>query len=361
MKKVLVFLRSIMTTVAIVSLLLLIAASFSDRISPLSTVLSAYLGLFFPFLLIWNIILLVLWLFFQKWKQVAMSVVGLLICSLAIYTYFPIHRQTKVVPQNCIKVLTYNVMEFEWHKQHTEKKPNKILQYVVEQNPDIVCFQEFMLAYDKNYLTTDDVMHALEHFSYHHIDTESKIAVFSKFPIVEAQKIPVETELTNGAFMVELNVNWRSVMLINSHLESNKISDDERVKFSDMTKDPNAHKVKRFFENTLFNRMTPAFKWRAKQADVIAEVIKNSKDTYVIVCGDFNDTPISYARHKIKGDLVDSFNESGSGMGITFNAHHFYFRIDYIFHSSNMKSYNTTVGKLPNSDHYPLVTYLQMN
>jgi endonuclease/exonuclease/phosphatase family metal-dependent hydrolase len=141
-------------------------------------------------------------------------------------------------------------------------------------------------------------------------------------------------------------------------LESTKIAEDERSDYYNLTKEPDTQKLEAF-THTMFQRLTPAFKLRAKQADMISEVIKESKNPYIIVCGDFNDTPISYARHKIKVYLTDAFVESGSGMGITYNKHRFLFRIDYIFHSANMKAYNSTVGKLKNSDHYPVWTYLQ--
>jgi endonuclease/exonuclease/phosphatase family metal-dependent hydrolase len=98
---------------------------------------------------------------------------------------------------------------------------------------------------------------------------------------------------------------------------------------------------------------------RANQAHVIDREIRESRNPYIVVCGDFNDTPISYAYRTIKGDLEDAFVESGSGMGISFNRYRFLFRIDYILHSKNMKAYNCTVGKLKVSDHYPVCTYLQ--
>ena len=355
MKQVLAFLRGIMTTVAVVSLLVLIIASFSDLISPVRLIVPAYLGLFFPFILTWNVVLLLGWLFFQKWKQVAMTLGTFLICWGAIHTYFPVHAKTKEVPEDCIKVLTYNVMSFDWME-----KPSRILEYVVEQDPDIVCIQEFAWSPDARHLTKADVTKALKKLPYSHIEPDNHIAVFSKFPIVSTKKIPIKSEAGNGSFIAELDVHGKTVILINNHLESNKIAEDERTAFRDMTVDPDAHKLKRFFSQTLFNRMTPAFKWRAKQANDISEVINTMQNPYIIVCGDFNDTPISYTPHKMKGDLNDSFVESGSGIGITFNKYRFLFRIDYIFHSENIKSYNTSVGKLRNSDHYPLTTYLQL-
>jgi len=99
---------------------------------------------------------------------------------------------------------------------------------------------------------------------------------------------------------------------------------------------------------------------RANQADKVAEEIDKIEADYVIVCGDFNDTPISYAHRKIQGSFADSFAESGRGMGVSYNRNMFWFRIDHILHSQNMKSYNCVVDKIRLSDHYPMWCYIEM-
>jgi endonuclease/exonuclease/phosphatase family metal-dependent hydrolase len=216
-----------------------------------------------------------------------------------------------------------------------------------------VCFQEFALSHE---LTEPVLRDALKAMPYFH-QLPYYFAIFSKYPILSIKKIPIESEY-NGAFVAELDINGRKVTLINSHLESNRISPDEQVGYYDLTKEPSTQKLEAF-THLMYQRLNPAFKKRAEQANIISNVIRESKNPYIIVCGDFNDTPISYARHTIKGDLVDAFVESGSGMGISFNTNRFLFRIDYILHSKNMKAYNCTVGKLRTSDHYPVWTYLQ--
>jgi endonuclease/exonuclease/phosphatase family metal-dependent hydrolase len=362
------FLWQIPITIAYISLIILLIAAFSDRISPFSNQYIPFFGLFFPFILAFNVLFLLFWLIFKKWVQVIVTISVLLICWGSIHAYFPFHSRTEAIPENCIKILTYNVMRFDYTKKHTKENPNPIIQYVIDQDPDIVCFQEFGTAEtSKKELTMSDVIKAFTQTPYYHIESLKYpyasyvfgLAVFSKYPILSTQKLPIKSDY-NGSFVVELDINGRKTTLINNHLESNKIAADERSDYYNLTKEPDTQKLEAF-THTMFQRLTPAFKLRAGQADLIAEVIKENKNPYVIVCGDFNDTPISYARYKIKGDLKDSFVESGSGMGITYNRHRFLFRIDYIFHSKNIKAYNCTVGNLKDSDHYPVWTYLQFN
>ena len=47
-------------------------------------------------------------------------------------------------------------------------------------------------------------------------------------------------------------------------------------------------------------------------------------------------------------------------VGVTYNENFFWFRIDNILHSANMKPINCTVDKVRYSDHYPLWCYLQL-
>jgi len=197
---------------------------------------------------------------------------------------------------------------------------------------------------------------------YHSLNFPNKneifgLAIFSRFPILSSRKVPYESSY-NGSFITELDVNGKNVTLINNHLESNKLSEEERNNYYQMTKEMDTQSIDAFTQ-TLTKRLTPAFKERATQAQIISDIIKNEENPYIIVCGDFNDTPISYARHKIKGNLRDAFVDSGFGLGITYNKYRFLFRIDYIMHSENIKSYNCEVGDLKNSDHYPLWCYLQ--
>ena len=80
-----------------------------------------------------------------------------------------------------------------------------------------------------------------------------------------------------------------------------------------------------------------------------------------MVCGDFNDTPTSFAYHRISEHLQDSFIESGKGMGNSYNSNSLPpIRIDYILHDKRYKSALFEVDKLPYSDHFPVSTYLSL-
>lgn len=96
--------------------------------------------------------------------------------------------------------------------------------------------------------------------------------------------------------------------------------------------------------------MKHAFLMRSKQVDAIKEFIDKSPYK-VIVCGDFNDSPTSYAYRTISGNLKDAFMEAGSGLGRTYVGPMPSLRIDYILGDESFTFYNYYAKSFPFSDH----------
>jgi endonuclease/exonuclease/phosphatase (EEP) superfamily protein YafD len=222
------FLWFVLQALNAMALIVLLAAAFSDCISPLRFAFFSYLGLFFPFILVGNLMVLLVWLIFKQWKMVLLNLLVILACSVSIHTYFPLHRKTKEIPENAIKILTYNVMRFEWIKRTKSNQSNKILQYIQECDADIVCIQEYGATKNKSdqYLSQADILKAMKKYPYHYIHpldfpfNKSQIyglAIFSKFPIMSSKEIVYDSEI-NGSFQTELDIHGKKVTLINNHL-----------------------------------------------------------------------------------------------------------------------------------------------
>ena len=156
----------------------------------------------------------------------------------------------------------------------------------------------------------------------------SQLACYSKFPILSARMLDYRSNY-NGSMVYENKIGKDTVLLINNHLESNKLTREDKVVYEDMLKDPKAGKVKSGVRQ-LVNKLAEASAIRSAQARTIAQEIAHSPYPSVIVCGDFNDSPISYAHRVISQDMDDAFTESGCGLGISYNQNKFYFRIDNI-------------------------------
>ena len=360
---------SFLTALIVILALLLVGCAYSDHLSPEKNVLFAYAGLIFPFVLLLNIFLCIYWIIAKKWLLFFLLLAALAICWKPVSIFCPLHVKTNDLPQNdLVKVLSYNVMSFAY-KDHTKESPNSIIQYIAESEADIVCLQEYMVSAGPNLMSSHDVAKALPMYPYiaeiffsspHHKKVRYGLALLSKFPIVSSEKISFPST-ENGSAIHELDIHGKRVTIVNNHLESFRLTAEDRSKYSDIISNIRFEMLDEF-RGVVQQKLGQAFRIRAKQAERLAEEIRKSGRSYTIVCGDLNDTPISYTRRTIQGLLKDAYTETGMGLGISYNKNFFYFRIDHIFHSSNMDAYHCRVdSRIKLSDHYPIYCYLKLN
>src|SRR5512147_1753576 len=102
---------------------------------------------------------------------------------------------------------------------------------------------------------------------------------------------------------------------------------------------------------SIFAKLKKAFIIRAQQVDVMKRSIAESPYP-VILCGDFNDTPVSYTYHEMTQRLKDSFKKAGKGIfGNTFAGNFPSFRIDYILFDGTFRAYDYQKYKVELSEH----------
>ena len=332
-------------------------------ISPVKFLFPAYFGLAFPVILLLNILFLVFWMIRRKWYFV-ISLTALLISYPNVHNTFPLNRK-KEVPENSIKVLSYNVHLFNFY---TPAAKNKIVDYLVSSDADIICLQEFGYSTDleKSHLKKSEILDKLsKKYPYHHIDLAQLkksrsygVATFSKFPIQKKGKIEYNSKF-NATIYSDMKIHGKTVRVFNCHLESNQLTENDKVLIQNLGEEYKNDRINEVVDQ-LSQKLDRSYKLRAKQADIIAEKIAET-NLPIILCGDFNDVPVSYAYAKIKGDrLSDAFVKSGCGYGHTFNEKRFWFRIDYIMHSSEFSAFQFNVDKVDHSDHFPVMCYLKL-
>jgi endonuclease/exonuclease/phosphatase family metal-dependent hydrolase len=105
--------------------------------------------------------------------------------------------------------------------------------------------------------------------------------------------------------------------------------------------------------------MKIAYIRRAIQVETVSGVIKSSPYP-VVLCGDFNDTPVSYCYRLIDKQLDDTFVKKGKGIGQTHAQMLPLLRLDYIFHSNSMQTIEHKTIDKDYSDHFPVVTRIQL-
>jgi len=150
------------------------------------------------------------------------------------------------------------------------------------------------------------------------------------------------------------------LVVINNHLESNKIVESDVETYHQMVDDPNRENVSSGMRK-LLKKLAKATSIRSQQTDILTEKLRELKGKKILLCGDLNDSPISYTHHQINKELKDAFAESGNGIGVSYNKNRFYFRIDHIFFSENLSAYECKVDNtIAASDHYPISCYISL-
>lgn len=338
---------------------LLLLAAYSPHFAPQQHPLIACMGLTFPVFLFINLCFFFFWLI-VRYKLSLVPLIGFLLCASQIGTYMPLNFQTRTLPEEHIKFLSYNVMNFN-SMQKTEGE-NKIVNYIRESGADIVCLQEAGAASNRKYLTQENINDALKAYPYKSLHKVGKnkgdgMTCYSKYPILRAKVIDYGSRF-NGSVLYEIKIGNDTVTIINNHLESNGLSHEEREMYESLINSPEKDQFKKE-ARTLLGKFKNAAITRSAQAEVVAREIAASPHKQLIVCGDFNDSPISNAHRVISEGLDDAFAQSGCGLGISFNRNKFYFRIDNILISKNLKSYNCIVDRsIKESDHYPIWCYI---
>lgn len=337
---------------------MLVLCAYSPYLHPQVYPVASCLGLAFPIFLVLNLLFLLFWLF-VKWRYALLTIVGLLVCYLSLRSYLPLNFSGREVPEGSIKLLSYNVMGFDGMKK--SEGTNPVLTYLAGSGADIICMQEYCTSTRKDLLTAQDVRNALKAYPYYSVQSYGgqsvQLACYSKFPILSVKPVPYKSA-TNGSVAYTLKVGGDTLLLVNNHLESNKLTREDRGLYEDMIDNPNAEKVKSGL-HLFLEKLGTADSIRSAQADSVAKLVAASPYPDVVVCGDFNDVSISYAHRVLTEHLRDAFTETGCGLGISYNQNKFFFRIDHILLSPSLKAARCTVDDtIRESDHYPIWCYI---
>lgn len=357
MRKLKHFTSRLLLGANIASVAVMMLLGYSDRISPVAHPMAVVLGLVFPFILIFNLLFLIFWLVFKP-KYALVSIVGLLICFQPVRTYAPLNIQ-RDPPADAMKVLSYNVCLFGLvHDDKTQT--DKMLQYLANSKADLLCLQEAS-SYGDAVEKVDKQLGA----KYQYCDTvyrkgDDILRIYSRHPIVGKQKLlPSSNSASAAAF--HLLVGGDTLTVVNCHLQSIGLSLAEKNAVSSMVHGEMERDSAREESRYLVRKLCDAAQKRALQADDIADYLASlPADRSILVCGDFNDGPISYTHHTIGRRLTDCFVASGNGLGISFHTSPFYVRIDNIMCSSDWEPVACKIDKkMSVSDHYPVICWIK--
>ena len=340
--------------------ILLVISSISVYISPEKAWIFAFLGLAFPYILIVNIAFLIFWISLKR-KYFIISLIVILLSwnNLTKFIQFNNHRKISAGERNIVKLLSFNVRLFNYYNWLKLKTAHQdILSFIKNEHAGIICLQEFFTL--NNTLFSEDSIRNLlgttpfSYIQYTNSPDDKKgsgIATFSHFPIVNRGKVEFGNS-PNISIYSDIKIEDDTIRVYNCHLQSTRLEKDKYNFLDSLLFNYNTKHLDDI--KNISHRLKDAYIKRARQVTILSNHIKTSPYP-VLLCGDFNDTPVSFAYHKLRDSMKDAFLESGRGIGNTYFGNFPSFRIDYIMHNKSIVSYNFRTQRVKLSDHYPIV------
>ncbi len=345
----------------LVSFLLLMAYT-APYIDPNRIPIVAFIGLIYPIAVIMNMVFLLVWgLLKSKWFFLSTTI---LLIGVPFHTkVFSIDLSTNEIPKNAntLKVMSYNVRLFGYFDDSrigANKTKNQILNLIRQEQPDVLCIQEYFHQDGKGKFNTRDSIykimgiHSHHEQSIHHSQKNKHfgMALFSKYPIINQgviQRSGAQKKNSNFCIYADIVKKGDTIRVYNVHFQSIKLKADEYSRQTAMNKDS---KTKRSKLRSGLSKLNNAFKIRSKQSNTVYAHL-NESSYKSIICGDFNDTPMSYTYEVFDNILVDAFRNTSSGFGSTYNGFLPAGRIDYIFHTKSLNSAQFKIQHEKLSDH----------
>ena len=304
------FTVNLMAGANVATVLLMLLVGYSDRISPAEHPLLSSIGMTFPAFLLANLLFLFFWLTF-KWRMAWIPIAGFFLSYVPISIYMPLNR-----PGDTERHAEGGVLQrlHLWRQLQVRDGFDRYLDYLKEQDADIVCLQEdvdswrgyFFREYAKVYPYNDTTVFCKNS------QTMNGLGIHSRYPILKKERIEYES-VGNGSVAYYLKVGADTLLVINNHLEGTtcrKKTDRQLQGYAQGQHGARHGEAESMFLVDKLGRCVgqacPAGRGRPP-------LYRAHHSQYpIIVCGDFNDTPISYTRHTIAEGLTDCFSKSGT-------------------------------------------------
>ena len=350
----------VMTLLSAVVAVVLVLTYLVPYVNPSRVWFFPALGLAAPITYVAGVILMLYWIIRWRWLRAGVMILIVVIGFFKVSLFWrpDIRRTYEDDSQNpdrgTFKVMTYNVRSFYGENGHSSVED--ILRLIEEQDPDIICLQEFnarLAARSEEFSLLEEKYESAGFGRTAAPDSvyEAPLAVLSKFRILRSG-----TVLTPASSVwADLMVGDDTVRVFNNHLRSTAINAADNVYITEH----------RFLSDTaretkilsIVGRLRENSVLRAAQVDSIARVI-DATHTRRIVCGDFNDTPMSYVYRTMAHGLRDAFRSCGSGYSHTYRGFFNTLRIDYVL-SGGFEPVTYETLMVDYSDHHPVVVRLK--
>lgn len=352
-------LRKRVTTILRWANLLLILATFlaylSPYINPDQIWVFSFFGLAYPLLLLFNILFVLFWMLFKD--RYFLFSLGCIVMGLgAMHGFIGLNFSSENPAENDITVMSFNMRDLLDLKRlkgpQLEQKSYEFLRYLNSAGEiDILCGQEI---WDRNIEFIAQALGLDE--SQYYLGSNRGLAILSVYPMLNRGEIRFKDSY-NSSLWADLVVKGDTIRVYSTHLQSTQISSitDKVIEEGDLQRAQTWRDLRGIIARVKF-----AAQRRAAQARRVAHHVSQSPYP-VILGGDFNDPPQSYAYRTLSSQLCDTFLQKGKGLGTTYAGHIPALRIDYILVDKKLQILDHSVLKGNYSDHYPVVSNIRMH
>lgn len=340
----------------LVATVLVISGWSSHLYSPSFPILSLA-GMAFPAVFLANALFLLIFLLTCR-RALPIPILAIILTIKPLLTYCPLNF--KHVPVNAddsqLTFLSYNVHYFQCIGETCSDKDNPIIRYISECPADIICLQESNCGTVSKMIANDGKFQSELKYVYN----SDCVSVLSRWPII-GQRHEKFKDSNNDYFYCRILKGDDTLAVYSCHFQSIGLKQNEIDDYNKLIAHPQDTSSIRGSKSAVSKIAAASIK-RAEQADMVAELLDKETARYIILCGDFNDTPLSYSHNVIASRLTDIYRKSGFGPGISYHENRLYFRIDHAFCSSSLTPVSCRIDRsVKASDHYPVLSRLKFN
>lgn len=352
--------RSILRILSFLLFLLTVISAYGGRVDPEWFTLPSVLVLALPYFVIATAIVILAWLLSGRWITAAIGVLALVAAWGPVSTAMPLHFPKKAAPgAKTFTLLTYNILHGDDQQTGNRGDGNPSFEYVLNSGADIVCLQELgdFSAQEIHNFTPALKDSLFKAYPYHGGTTYNDLKVLSKYPVYQLRTEdylgPEGTPLCFSFFRVDIDGHPLSLFVM--HMNGYELSPEERDVIRDVASVKGAKEGVDEMKGSIRSKLKLNFQRRKNNAIGLRKAIDKVSGP-LIVCGDFNDVPESYAYRLVRGDdLRDAYVDTSFGPLVTYNRHAFWFHLDQIFYRGPLEALSVKKGGLKSSDHFPLI------
>lgn len=363
----LTLLKFIGILLTIVSAIALLITLVSGNISPVGVPQLSLLTLCAPIIYLVNVTAMLIWIIlWKKWAFIPMVALLLGVGAAGKLLQPDLKKDYNNGPKGSamLKVMTYNVEGFTHNCRGLQNQLDSITALFIDKNPDIICIQEFRTLPNATQSHIDSLMSSWPYKKIYRFDKRGyapAIAIYSKKRILKSEYIRLNEKLGHGAVWCDILIEKGDTLRVfSTHLQSTQISNTD-ITF--LTEEPFSEigdtSVKQKRMETIMSKLVKNSAIRASHADSLKTVLESCSHR-IMLCGDFNDTPMSYTYNTLRGNLDDAFILAGSGFRRTFRRLYGMMCIDYILHSHDMIPTRYEIIDVDFSDHLPQIAEVEL-